>query len=220
MTEENTPARKRATIWAIVALLAAALVAGVVYATNRDVEGDAKTSSADAPTKEGSVATTAGAPASSSAATPRPGTSAAPGKTTAPSASAAPVPPTASAPVPVEKPATEGSRLTTVTQPPAATLAMIQPSKLPADARYTIVFSPYGYGPQRNGQPSLAVYLDTCVPANDSAKRLDLEGRNLLAAVLAGENPVRVGGAYSGVLTFRPQGDLLMPVISEVKSDR
>lgn len=33
-----------------------------------------------------------------------------------------------------------------------------------------------------------------------------------------GEEAVTAGGAYTALLTFRPQDDLLLPVLSEIKA--
>ncbi len=115
------------------------------------------------------------------------------------------------------EPAAGGSQLTTITQPPEATLAMIEPTQLAADARYDIVFSPFGFGPPQSGRPSLVVRVTEATAANESAQAMDFTGRNVLAEVSSGEDAITLGGTYSAVLTFRDQAGLLIPQIGEIE---
>lgn len=111
-------------------------------------------------------------------------------------------------------PVAEGSSLATISTPPEQTLAMVDASKLGADATYAITFSPFGYGPPQGGT-TVVIRIATAEPNNESAKAMDLNGRNMLA-VLGQQAEVAAGGTYTGTLTFRPQGDLLIPVIADV----
>jgi len=111
-------------------------------------------------------------------------------------------------------PVAEGSALATISTPPEQTLAMVDASKLDADASYTVTFSPFGYGPPQGGR-TVVIRITTAEADNDSAQAMDLNGRNILA--LIGQTAdVAAGGTYTGTLTFRPQGDLLVPVIANV----
>lgn len=113
-------------------------------------------------------------------------------------------------------PAPQGSALGTVTAPPQGTLAMIDATKLKSDAEYEIVFSPYGYGPPQGGN-TLVIRI-TGVEANtDSAAAFDISDRNMLVLLGPGETAPASGGSYSARLTFRTQGDLLLPVIGDLE---
>lgn len=210
-------ASRRKILYTIAAVAVVLLIVGLAYATARD---DKTRGTGDSTTLEGShrgtstVEPVATDPSASETRTPGAPVPSSPGQTTPTQPGSSPS--TAPTRRPSE-PAPEGSKLTTVTQPPEATLAMIEPSKLKEDARYTLVFSPYGYGPSRGSQPALVIKISQATPTNESAKALDFAGRNLLATALIGQNPVNLGGTYTGVLTFRPDGGLLIPVISEIK---
>lgn len=211
-------ASRRTILWTIVVVAVVALIVGLAYATARD---DKTRGTGDSTDLEGSHQGTSTVDSIPSAtATRTPGSTRTPSPTMpGQTPSSRPGAKAPSAP-PVERttePAPEGSKLTTITQPPEATLAMIEPAKLNDDARYTIVFSPYGYGPSRGGQPSLVVRITQATPTNESAKALDFTDRNLLATARTGSDPIKLGGTYTGVLTFRPEGGLLVPVIGEVK---
>lgn len=212
-------ASRRTILWTIVAVAVVALIMGLAYATARDDEtrgtGDSTelegshrgTNTVDAIPSVPSASSTR---TSSSTRTP----STVPGQT---SPTAPGTKPETSPTKRLTEPAPEGSTLATVTQPPEATLAMIEPTKLEADARYSVVFSPYGYGPARSGQPSLVVKIIQSTPTNDSAKALDFTDRNLLTSAMSGQDPITLGGTYAGVLTFRPEGGLLIPILSVIK---
>jgi len=115
-------------------------------------------------------------------------------------------------------PIPEGSALATVTTPPESTLAMIDASKLSPDAEYTVTFMPYGYGPPQGGQ-TLVVRIEESTPENESAKAYDFTGRNLLASVEPGSDPVTLGGTYTATLAFQSQGNLLTPVLSDIAAE-
>ncbi len=188
---EAPPSRNRRTlmVW-VAALVAMSLIAAAVFVyANRDSDTSAESVTDSGAVVDGSSAGTTGT-ASQTGADPT-------GRPTAP--------------------APKGSELTTVTQPPLATLAMIEPSKLEIDARYRIVFSPFGYGPTQGGESSLVIRVTEATAVNESAKAIDLTGQNLLASVTSGQDAVAIGGVYAGVLSFVPQGDLLSPVVGEIE---
>lgn len=211
-------ASRRKILYTIAAVAVVLLIVGLAYATARD---DKTRGTGDSATLEGShqgTSTVGSIPSAPGTRTPSSAPNSSPtrpGQTAPTRPGTTPSTPPAGRPA---EPAVEGSKLTTVTQPPEATLAMIEPSKLKDDARYTIVFSPYGYGPSRGGQPSLVVRITQATGTNESARALDFTDRNLLATTLTGNDPVTLGGTYTGVLTFRPDGGLLIPVISEIKA--
>ena len=114
-------------------------------------------------------------------------------------------------------PAPTGSALVTVTTPPEGTLAMIDASKLKSDAQYEIVFSPFGYGPPQGGQ-TLVIRVTKAEAKNESASAMDFANRNMLAVLAAGDDVAASGGSYKAKLTFRVQGDLLIPVIGDIEA--
>ena len=114
-------------------------------------------------------------------------------------------------------PAPVGSRLATITQPPESTLAMLNADTVSADARVNVTFSPFGYGPPSQGK-TVVIRIDEATAVGDIGD-LDLNDRNVLAVVGPGEPMPEKGGSYSGVLTFRPEGDLLIPVLSAITAE-
>jgi hypothetical protein len=114
------------------------------------------------------------------------------------------------------EPAASGSTLVTITAPPEATLAMIDAEKLAPDARYSIVFSPYGYGPPQGGK-TLVIHISTATAENESAKAMDFAGKNMLAVITPGGADTAVGGTFNATLIFRMQGNALVPVVSDIR---
>lgn len=112
--------------------------------------------------------------------------------------------------------ATEGARLTLLPGPPAGTMAMLETATVAADAAYAVTFRPYGYGPGQ-GSGGLVIRIETATPQNESAKAFDMGGRNVLVTVSSATGEITSGGAYEGVLAFRPQGGLLAPVLRDVR---
>lgn len=113
------------------------------------------------------------------------------------------------------QPAPAGSALATITSPPQGTLAMVEASALAPDARYSVQFSPYGYGPPQGGQ-TLVVRISSATPQNDSAREFDFSGRNVLVQVASRSDVAGSGGAFTGTLTFRSQGKTLVPVLGDI----
>ena len=112
-------------------------------------------------------------------------------------------------------PAPAGEALVAISTPPANTLAMMDATKLNADALYEVVFSPFGYGPAQGGS-SLVVRLSEATALNPSAQAFDFTGRNVLASVVPGGVNVTDGGTYTATLGFRAEGDLLTPVLRDI----
>lgn len=112
--------------------------------------------------------------------------------------------------------ATPGAALAPLSGPPEGTMAMLETSTVDADATYAVTFSPFGYGPGQAGS-SLVVRIETATPQNASARGFDMGGRNVLATLAGGDTDVAKGGVYSGVLGFRTQGNLLSPVLRDIK---
>lgn len=113
-------------------------------------------------------------------------------------------------------PVAEGATLGTISTPPPDTLAKIDAGKLAADAVYTVTFSPFGYGPPLGGR-TLVMRIDDAQPENESARAMDMNGRNVLALIGPGVD-ITKGGTYTGTLTFQSQGNLLVAVIGDVKA--
>ena len=112
--------------------------------------------------------------------------------------------------------APEGAALVPLTGPPESTMAMLETSTVSADATYEVTFRPYGYGPGQPGS-SLVVRLEEATPRNASAERFDMTGRNVLATVVASDAEIAEGGVYTAILGFRLQGDLLSPMLRDVR---
>ena len=177
---------------AAVALLVVGGVAG--YLVGRS--GSGTTTAGDAPA-ESTQTTDADAPDNAS--------------DTAPDGSDAPV--TDAAPT---EPAPAGSAIETITTPPAETLAMIDPSRLDPDARFSVTFSPFGYGPPQAGGATLVVRISEAILETEEATAMDFTDRNLLAIVDPAEAPLTEGGTYTATLTFQEQGGLLLPVLGGI----
>ena len=112
--------------------------------------------------------------------------------------------------------AAEGVALTPLPGPPEGTMAMLETSTVSADATYGVTFRPYGYGPGQPGS-SLVIRLEEATPRNASAERFDMTGRNVLATIIPSDTEIAEGGAYTAILGFRPQGDLLSPILRDVR---
>ena len=112
-------------------------------------------------------------------------------------------------------PAPAGEALVAVGTPPANTLAMMDATKLNADALYEVVFSPFGFGPAQGGS-SLVISVSEATALNPSAEAFDFTGRNVLASVVPGGVAVTAGGRYTATLAFRAEGDLLTPVLRDI----
>ena len=112
--------------------------------------------------------------------------------------------------------APEGAALTPLSGPPEGTMAMLETSTVTADATYEVTFRPYGYGPGQPGS-SFVVRIEKAIPRNASAERFDMAGRNVLATVVASDVEIAEGGVYTAILGFRPQGDLLSPMLRDAR---
>ena len=159
------------------------------------------TPSPSSPTRPGG---TAGKPSSgTSAGSPRPGapTSGKPG-------------------APLERPkapATEGSKLATITAPPDKTLALLDPKKVSADIEWDIEFSPYGFAPSAPGSPKrIVIAITTATKTAGKDTELSLNDRNMLVLLDAKET-VTLGGKYTGHLNLREQGGVLVPILSGIR---
>lgn len=203
--------RRSALIWVIAAGLVLITVVAVLVATGTiGGEGSEGWSWLTGGGPSGSADTTD----SGNGAVPPPG-SGQPGGSGQPSTSGQPGMGSAGRPT---ETAADGSELTTITVPPDSTLAMINADRMPADARYVVTFRPYGFGPQTAGA-TLVVRITAAEVEGESASDIDFVDRNVLARLAPGEEPVTVGGTYTAVLTFRPQGDLVVPYLSDMSSE-
>jgi hypothetical protein len=146
---------------------------------------------------------------------PDPGTSAEAPVPTPEPGDDTPVPPITDG-APPTSPAPVDSALTTISTPPDSTLAMIDPSKLDADARYSIRFSPFGYGPPQGGGTTLVIRVEEAILETEGAMAMDFTDRNLLAIVDPAEPRVTEGGTYTATLTFQEEGGLLLPVLGGI----
>lgn len=196
--------------------LVALIVAAVVLSTRDDGASSAGGTATGTVDATGSVTGTATA-----AGTPQPpGTSGDPsgalpsgttGGTDGSGASGTHLPPTAPAP--------DGAALTTVTAPPAQTLAMIDATRATAESTYDVTFQVYGYGPG-GAQSSLVISVKRSSPIKQVEKAYDFTGRNVLVRLgPTGSGAIAVGGTYRGTITLKPDGSVLVPVLSDVRKD-
>jgi hypothetical protein len=89
---------------------------------------------------------------------------------------------------------------------------MIDPRYATAGSVYSIIFTPYGTGPQRN---TLVVKIETSAPVRGVKKAFALAGRNIVldaSQLRPGQVPV-VGGSYSGTIRLEPRDGLLAPTL-------
>lgn len=112
--------------------------------------------------------------------------------------------------------APEGTALAPLSGPPEGTMAMLETSTVDADATYNVTFRPYGYGPGQAGS-SIVVRLEKAEPQNASAQRFDMSGRNVLVSVIGADMKIAEGGAYTAILGFRLRGNLLSPILRDVR---
>jgi len=152
------------------------------------------------------------------------------GSTTTPTASVTPTPtvPTTGTKPPASEPgapsvtpskvAPEGSKLTTVTEPPKETLARLTYSEARDGQVYDVEFRPYGTGPRRAGHGTIAVAVTKWEPEIVSSTSLTLPTSNVLLELGPGVS-VTGGGAYSGVVKLMKSGDGLVLVLTSVKAE-
>lgn len=119
---------------------------------------------------------------------------------------------------PPGQPAAPGSALAAVTVPPQRTVSMIDSDMATSESRYDVAFDVYGFGPP-GGAGSLVILVRTSSPVRTVEQPYDFTGRNVLVRLApAGGPTVTVGGRYRGVIALKPNGSVLVPVLSDVRS--
>lgn len=192
-------------------VVAGALVAGAVLTRDRAPESSGTGTSAESTsTAEETASPPYESPAGTSSVRPS-----VPGDTTT---AAGPYPKPGS----VGTTAADGAKLKDITTPPDSTLAMIAGDTVAEGDRFSIVFRPYGWGPNRQGGRGLVIRIDGARPGpgNKSAFSID-SGQNALVTVPdLVARAISSGGEYSGVLVFRETQGALAAYLEEARDSR
>jgi hypothetical protein len=108
------------------------------------------------------------------------------------------------------QPAAEGAELDTVVQPPADTIALIDPSAAEADSEYAIEFEVYGWGPEAG---TVVIYVVRSNRTDEGDGTIfDFNEENLVVvADEASLDAIQQGGAYTGTLVLAPGQSVLIP---------
>jgi hypothetical protein len=113
-----------------------------------------------------------------------------------------------------------GKPLATISTPPPATLAMADPKDVSAASRYTITFSPWGFGPGGR-TASLVLNVESSTPLGAVPKPLAMAGRNVLVDIrsLPASQVPTVGGVYTGEVVLAPEGGSLAVRLVSARRD-
>lgn len=123
----------------------------------------------------------------------------------------------ASTPAPVSSavPPAKGSSLTTITQPPGPTLAMIEVKAATPGSSYKVTFQPFGATPDTQSGGKYVIAIVKSEPIGHVAKAYKLANRNALVSLATTSAPFPTsGGKYEGTITLKEQGGLLVPWLS------
>lgn len=213
VAETSAHSRKTRIGWEVVAAVAAVVLvgAGVAYAllardtVTDSASGSVATATVPSPGESGAPSTDSSPPASALG-TMTGGVGANPGTGSRTTTSTRP-----GVRRPTEAPATPGAPLTELTSPPPRTVAMLVVPKGFTAATYAIAFTPYGWGPGGRTGGRILINITSSKPTNASAKVLDKDFANRNAAVWCSPKvaaALSTGGAYTGLLQVRPQGDV------------
>lgn len=111
----------------------------------------------------------------------------------------------------------ETAQLADVMQPPAQTVAFIEPDRFTKDSKYAVVFVPYGTGPGPKGA-ALVISIEKSTPQGQIAKPFKFEGMNALVdtSMLKPDQAITKGGTYKGTITLALKEGMLVPTLSDV----
>lgn len=140
------------------------------------------------------------------------------GAPTAPQSPGAP----GSTPARPSEPVKQGDKLTDLKTPPDRTIGMIVVPEGFTSGRFTVTFSPFGWGPAGPQGGRLVAEITKSAPLDDEAKSLDRDfaGRNAtLWCSDAISAKIKVGGTYTGVIEVRRTGDTGTLTLVEVVAD-
>lgn len=133
-----------------------------------------------------------------------------------------PFPPMPTSSLPPRKltaPARSGEALSPLSDAPDATISALKVGTLPNGSTYSIRMRPYGFGPASSSGSRVVIRIDSAEPVRGAPKSGDLAGTNVIALIdTTHSGTVLAGGAFSATLSFRSDGKMLYPVLSEVRS--
>lgn len=115
-------------------------------------------------------------------------------------------------------PASPGETLAPLAVEPKPVLGALKPTELFSRASFNIVMRPYGFGPGSIWGSGIVIRVDSATPVGKTPKYTKIVGANILAIAATTDGGVVVnGGTYNAVLTFRSDGKMLLPILSQAK---
>jgi len=115
-------------------------------------------------------------------------------------------------------PAKAGKKLAPLTAAPDPTISALKLGTLPEGASYTVQMRPYGIGPDLVLGSRLVIHLDSVTPRGSSPKNSAIENTNVLALIDTNNGgAITKGGTYTARLTFRSDGNKMLPILSLAK---
>ncbi len=112
-------------------------------------------------------------------------------------------------------PAATGEKLMMLSKAPERSLWTLSADSYDAGATASIGFMPYGFGPGDYGK-SISVKITSSTPDLSAGARFpDLLGRSVV--LILDDNDIDTGGAYSGTVVTRAEGDRLVLVLQSVE---
>ncbi len=118
-------------------------------------------------------------------------------------------------------PAAPGATLAPLKSAPNPTIVALESGTTPEGAQYKITMRPYGIGPDIIFGSRIAIRVDSATPIKSAPKNDKIEDANLL--VVANTNDggdVTKGGSYTAVLTFRSDGEKMLPILSLARLEK
>jgi len=115
----------------------------------------------------------------------------------------------------VSAPFPDGQKLPPLLSAPTTTQYALKTNTVFSRAEYSIVFQPYGIGPDSVWGSGLVVLIKSSKPIGGATKYNKIVGQTwlLIPATTAG-GTVTKGGTYKGTLTWRSDGKELLPILS------
>jgi hypothetical protein len=121
----------------------------------------------------------------------------------------------------VTDPAPAGQTLAPLADAPGRAISALKLGSLPNNTQYAIRMRPYGIGPSAALGSQLVILVETATPIGDAPADKRFAKANLLVLVDTSHGgTVTSGGAYTATLTFRSDGEWLLPVLSEAAPAR
>ena len=113
-------------------------------------------------------------------------------------------------------PAPANHKLRPLVDAPKPTLYALKLGELFSRASYKVVMHPYGIGPTSLFGSRIVLYVDSATPVGKTPKYAKIVHANILCIVATTDGPFATeGGKYNATLTFRSDGKMLLPIISQ-----